>query len=110
MKRHTILPYLFLIVFIISSISINYSVATSRKDLLEEFCISNQTESGSFKDYNNGTTDTISEFTSLANIFILYQIDSTLEKIDKTKKEITVLENELDELETQYLLMLEGEN
>ena len=32
------------------------------------------------------------------------------EKIDKTKKEITVLENELDELETQYLLMLEGEN
>ncbi|MHA1718724.1 MAG: prenyltransferase/squalene oxidase repeat-containing protein [Promethearchaeota archaeon] len=85
MKRHTILPYLFLIVFIISSISINYSVATSRKDLLEEFCISNQTESGSFKDYNNGTTDTISEFTSLANIFILYQIDSTLEKIDKTK-------------------------
>jgi len=84
MKRHSILPYLFLIAFIISSISIDYSVATSRKDLLEEFCISNQSESGGFKDYNYGTSD-ITEFTSLANLFILYEIDPDLEKIDKSK-------------------------
>ena len=81
MKRHRILTYLFLSVLIISSF--NYSVATSRKDLLEEFCISNQIASGGFKDYNNGTEDSISEFTSLANLFILYQIDPTLAKIDK---------------------------
>jgi len=82
-RRHTILAYLFLSVLIISSF--DYSVATSRKDLLEEFCISNQTESGGFKDFNNGTSDTISEFTSYANLFILNEIDSTLEKIDKSK-------------------------
>ncbi len=86
MKRHKILPYLFILVFIISSISIDYSVATSRKDLLEEFCIRNQGETGGgFKDYNNGTEDTITEFTSLANLFILYEIDPTLAKIDKPK-------------------------
>ncbi len=80
MKRHTILAYLFLSALIISSF--NYSVATSRKDLLEEFCISNQIASGGFKDYNNGTEDSISEFTSLANLFILHEIDPTLTKID----------------------------
>ncbi len=83
MKRHTILPYLFILVFIISSVSIDYTVATSRKDLLEQFCIDNQTEAGGFKDYNNGTSESITEFTSLANLFILYEIDPTLEKIDK---------------------------
>ena len=82
MKRHTILPYLFILVFIISSVSIDYSVATSRKDLLEEFCINNQTGTGGFKDFNNGTEETITEFTSLANLFILYEIEPTLEKID----------------------------
>ena len=86
MERHSILPYLFLIAFIISSISIDYSVATSRKDLLEEFSISNQTESGGFKDYNSGTSE-ITDFTSLANLFILYEIDPTFEKIDKSKAE-----------------------
>jgi len=86
MKRHSILPYLFLIAFIISSVSINYSVATSRKDLIEEFCISNQSESGGFTDYIDGSTD-ITEFTSLANIYILYEIDPSLEKIDKSKGE-----------------------
>ena len=87
MKRHTILPYLFILVFIISSVSIDYSVATSRKDLLEQFCINNQTGTGGFIDYNNGTEETITEFTSLANLFILYEIDPTLEKIDKKKAE-----------------------
>jgi len=82
-QRHTILAYLFLSVLIISSF--DYSVATSRKDLLEDFCISNQTETGGFKDSNNGTSDTISEFTSYANLFILNEIDPTLEKIDKSK-------------------------
>ena len=84
-RRHTILAYLFLSILIISSF--DYSVATSRKDLLEEFCISNQTESGGFKDFNNGTSDTISEFTSYANLFILNEIDPNLEKIDKSKAE-----------------------
>lgn len=87
MKRHTILPYLFILVFIISSVSIDYSVATSRKDLLEQFCINNQMGTGGFIDYNNGTEETITEFTSLANLFILYEIDPTLEKIDKKKAE-----------------------
>ena len=86
MKRHRILPYLFLLTFIISSVSIDYSVATSRKDLLEDFCISNQIESGGFTDFNRGTSD-ITEFTSFANLFILYEIDLSLEKIDKSKAE-----------------------
>ena len=81
-RRHTILPYLFILVFIISSANFSYSVATSRKDLLEEFCINNQSETGGFKDYNNATSETITEFTSMANLFILNEIDPTLEKID----------------------------
>jgi prenyltransferase beta subunit len=84
MKRHNILVYLFLSVLIISSF--NYSVATSRKDLLEDFCISNQSATGGFNDYNDGTSE-ITEFTSSANLFILYKIDPTLEKIDKSKAE-----------------------
>nr|QEE17410.1 Prenyltransferase and squalene oxidase repeat protein [Candidatus Prometheoarchaeum syntrophicum] len=84
-QRHNILAFLFLSVLIISSF--DYSVATSRKDLLEDFCISNQTATGGFMDFNNGTADTISEFTSYANLFILNEIDPNLEKIDKSKAE-----------------------
>ena len=39
-----------------------------------------------FKDYNNGTTD-ITDFTSLANVYILHKIDPDLKKIDKSKAE-----------------------
>ncbi|WP_457559557.1 prenyltransferase/squalene oxidase repeat-containing protein [Candidatus Harpocratesius sp.] len=86
MKRRHQLTILISITFMFSLIlSAQYAVATSRKELLEQFCLSNQHSSGAFLDSPSGNGDneaTLSEFTTYANLFILSQIDPELNNLN----------------------------
>ena len=86
MKRHSNKIILISVILTFSLlISAQYAAATTRKELLEEFCLSNQHSSGAFLDSPSGVStddNTLSEFTTYANLFILAQIDPDLEKLD----------------------------
>ncbi|MHA1674759.1 MAG: prenyltransferase/squalene oxidase repeat-containing protein [Promethearchaeota archaeon] len=86
MKRHSNKIILISVILTFSLlISAQYAAATTRKELLEEFCLSNQDSSGAFLDSPSGVStgdNTLSEFTTYANLFILAQIDPDLEKLD----------------------------
>ena len=86
MKRHSNKIILISVILTFSLlISAQYAAATTRKELLEEFCLSNQHSSGAFLDSPSGVStddNTLSEFTTYANLFVLAQIDPDLEKLD----------------------------
>ncbi|MHA1612285.1 MAG: prenyltransferase/squalene oxidase repeat-containing protein [Promethearchaeota archaeon] len=86
MKRHSNKIILISVILTFSLLlSAQYAAAATRKELLEEFCLNNQHSSGAFLDTPTGVGDddnTLSEFTTYANLFILAQIDSELEKLD----------------------------
>lgn len=66
-------------------LSAQYAAAASRKELLEQFCLSNQHSSGAFLDTPTGNVEdegVLSEFTTYANLFILTQIDPELKNLN----------------------------
>ena len=89
MKRHSNKIILISVILTFSFLlSAQYAAAATRKELLEEFCLSNQHSSGAFLDSPSGlgdNTNTLSEFTTYANIYILAQIDPDLEKLEDNK-------------------------
>lgn len=79
MKRSKITSTIIILTFFVSLFAtFNLVAATSRGDLLAEFCLANQDASGGFKDTPEGSTEDLTEFTSYANTFILSQVDPEL--------------------------------
>lgn len=71
-----------ILILILSSIFVwQFAAATSRKELLQQFCLNNQATNGGFKEVAGSSTDDVTLFTSYANLFILYQIDPDLAMI-----------------------------
>ncbi|MHA1794774.1 MAG: prenyltransferase/squalene oxidase repeat-containing protein [Promethearchaeota archaeon] len=66
-------------------LSVQNAAAANRKELLEQFCLSNQHSSGAFLDTPTGNVEDeglLSEFTTYANLFILAQIDPELTNLN----------------------------
>ena len=87
MKRSKITSTILILAFVVSIFAtLDLVSATSREDLLAEFCLANQDVSGGFLDTPEGTAEDLTEFTTFANTFILSQVDpelSSFEGFDK---------------------------
>lgn len=83
-RRSTITILTSVLLFFSLFLSVQYAAATSRKDLLKEFCLNNQDSTGGFLDTPNGegTDTTLSEFTAYANLYILSLIEPELDSLD----------------------------
>ncbi|MHA1746225.1 MAG: prenyltransferase/squalene oxidase repeat-containing protein [Promethearchaeota archaeon] len=87
MKRSKITSTILILTFVVSIFAtIDLVSATSREDLLAEFCLANQDISGGFLDTPEGSAADLTEFTTFANTFILSQVDPEMSFFEGSDK------------------------
>ena len=87
MQKRKLLVLSCSLLFVLSLfVNIQYAAAKSRKELLGDFLVLNQTTAGGFKNSNSTSSDSITPFSSYVNIYLINELER-LEEIDKEKAE-----------------------